>query len=206
MSEAHDLNYYLAALNGLSSPPDSERAAIDLAAALRELSAAVVTSLAPPDILATAERAVRHLVAMLGPPSRSAAERSTERAGPSGRYMNHPFYGPAHPASVPMAIAFDGGITARTSYGVTGEGRAGQVHPGCLAAGALSLISLTAVSNGRRGRIRSVEMAFPTPAPLHTELLYRAAVSGREEDSTRMSATAQGDDGLCVEATAVVAT
>lgn len=202
MSEDHDLSFYLAALDGLSNPPDSARAAIDLAAALRHLSAVVVTSPAPPDVLAAAERTVRRLSTELGTVRPSAAER----AEPSERYMNHPFYGPAHPAAVPMAIAFDGGITARTSYGVTSEGRAGQVHPGCLAAGVLSLVSLTAVSNGRRGRIRSVEMAFPTPAPLHTELLYRVAVSDSEEDSTRLSATAQGDDGLRVEATAVVAT
>ena len=205
MSEDHDLSFYRAALDGLSSPPVSVQAAIGLAAALRELSAAVVTSHAPPDVLAGAERTIRGLTARLGPAGRSAVERSTERAGPSGRYMNHPFYGPAHPAAVPMAIAFDGGISARTSYGVTSEGRTGQVHPGCLAAGMLSLVSLTAVSNGRRGRIRSAEMAFPSPAPLHTELRYRLAVTDREGDSTRLSAEIQGHDRLLVEATAVVA-
>jgi hypothetical protein len=202
-----DLSFYLAALEGLSNPPTPVRAGISFASALRDLAAVAVTSDAAPDVLAAAERTIRDLIEQLGPAGDSGAQRSIERAGPAGRYMNHPFYGPANPVAVPMSIVRDGrGIAARVSYGVVSEGRVGQVHPGCLAAGVLSLVSLTAVSNGRRGRIQSVEIRYRSPAPLHTELRYRVLMTEREDGFTRLSATVQFEKQILVEASAVVAT
>jgi hypothetical protein len=199
-----DLSFFLAALEGLSSPPPGVRAGIRLAAAVRDLAALTVTSNATPDVMKTAERSIRSVIERLGPAGPSSAQTSVERAGASGRYMNHPFYGPVNPAAVPMAICFDGGISARASYGVVSEGRLGQVHPGCLAAGVLSLISLTAVSNGRWGRIRSVDVSYHAPALLRTELVYRVVIEEDGDGFSRLSATVRCENQLLVEASAVV--
>jgi hypothetical protein len=201
-----DLSFYLAALDGLGEPPAPAMPAIRLARAIRRLAAAALASQAPGAVLESVQQAVTELAVRMETFDRGSGGRwGLAIAGPAGRYLCHPTYGPANPFATPISVEFtDGEVTGRASYGVTAEGRFGQVHGAILTAGVVGLASLTAVSNGRRGSLQSLDIRYLAPAPVDAELVYRVRIDEAADDFTRVWARVRHADADLLEAVAVL--
>jgi hypothetical protein len=201
-----DLSFYLAALDGLGEPPAPAMPAIRLARAIRRLAAAALASQAPGAVLESVQQAVTELAVRMETFDRGSGGRwGLAIAGPAGRYLCHPTYGPANPFATPISVEFtDGEVTGRASYGVTAEGRFGQVHGAILTAGVVGLASLTAVSNGRRGSLQSLDIRYLAPAPVDAELVYRVRIDEAADDFTRVLARVRHADADLLEAVAVL--
>jgi hypothetical protein len=201
-----DLEFYLEAVEGISPPPQAASAAIRLAGSLRRLVAMTVASEAADEILRAAADTVDSLADELAPfAGPSGGKWGLALSGPAGRYLCHPFNGPANPLAPPISVSFTNGrVVGLATYGKTAEGRFGTVHGGCLTGGVAGLVSLTAVSNGRRGLLQSLDVQFVNPAPLHSELRFDVWIEEQTSSDTIIEATIHYGKTTVLTATAAL--
>ena len=194
---------YRASVAGAAEPPPSAAAAFRLAEALRRLGALAVGTAAPDAVLDEAAAAVDAASDRLAPyaePSRY--EQAQRLGGASGVFLNHPITGPVNPLAPRVVMRPDGErLLGRALYGTPYEGPPGAVHGGQIAAGFDAVLAMAGGINGRMGMTRSLSTRFLKPTPLHTELVYEAAIVAREERKTVVHGVLRAGDVVTAEGT-----
>ncbi len=191
----------------LASWLDSNRAAAEaLADAVRELVTVAITALAPADALASATAAVRDAVATLRPhipdgkPARYPAVESM--TGPADVMPFDPLMGHLNPVAPPLRFAIvDGRATATVRFGIAYEGPPGCVHGGVIAACFDQVLNVANLTVGVPGVTASLEIRYPRPTPLDTDVRFDADPPDVDGRRIRTVGRLCCGDVVCAEAT-----
>jgi acyl-coenzyme A thioesterase PaaI-like protein len=184
---------------------DRERRLLELSAATRELINEITSTTGDPGPIAAATVLVQQAVALLspGPHERTYFGAPSESGGPTTTFFDYSgFVGPLNPLSPPLTPELiDGVVVAHVSYDRQFEGPPGHVHGGLIAGAFDEVLGFAQITSGTPGMTGRLEIAYRSPTPLFTEVVYRGwldHVSGRKVVT---KGTLHAGDRLCAEAT-----
>lgn len=193
--------------------PDEWRpseAAVDAAAAMRDLTASLVTGSIPEEVLAAAAADLADLARRLSPWARSTRYGpdvpfgDMEGLSTAALLFTNSVTGIGNPVAPPFSIDTRHGVSEGSgSFGPAYEGAPGQVHGGFIAAVFESLMPRPAAALGRRVVTGTLTVRYRAPVPISTKVDLRAevdSVSGRKVHTT---GTMSIDGTVHAEATAV---
>lgn len=137
-------------------------------------------------------------------------EAATAGGGPPLDHADFsPLIGRANPLAPPMEFSLDGPIdepvvTASAIFGSAYEGPPGCVHGGIIAAAFDEVLGATQAMTGSPGMTGTLTIAYRSPTPLHTPLVFRAELDRIEGRKIFVRATVHAEHApelLCAEAT-----
>ncbi|GMV84387.1 MAG: aromatic compound degradation protein PaaI [Dehalococcoidia bacterium] len=191
------------------APPEGHRAALlRLAAALRDITEALMDMDAPEaDLIEAAEASERFV-------ERLEATRTGHRSwgygetSPSGNpralFDHSPLLGLANPVAPPLRLRIEeDGVVGTAVFGKRYEGPPGHVHGGLIAAAFDETLGMAQAMTGQPGMTGTLTIRYRHPTPLHTEVQFRASVDRVEGRKIFTSGTLHAGDILCAEAEGV---
>jgi acyl-coenzyme A thioesterase PaaI-like protein len=182
----------------------TQKAARDVAEALRRLARELETTSATPDELDALTAQIDALTSSL---AEGDARGTTDGDPPHVVYQAHrlrersPFIGRANPVALPLVVEFvEGGIDAIANFGTLYEGPPGCLHGGYIAGIFDEVLGAAQTLAGQAGMTGRLTVHYRSPTPLKTDLHLRArlvSVSGRK---ILCKGTLHAGDRLCAEA------
>jgi acyl-coenzyme A thioesterase PaaI-like protein len=179
----------------------------ELAAALRELIAALPGTAAPAETVRALLPAVREATRAFAAAGRveSAAEAPSLYAGMEHFHDVGPFLGLSNAIAPPLELDFDREarvVRARGRFGPAYEGAPGLLHGGFLAAAFDELLGMATVFSGGPGMTRELRVRYLRPTPIDVDLVFvgrfdrqegrRISVSAEVEAAGERTAEASG--------------
>ena len=187
-------------------PATAYRVALrELAAAIRELTAAHIDTIASEEELDMLTQQTKALTAAVraapSGPTRAGFGKlpasTTERA-----YLDtSPVMGMANPIAPPLKMwVEDETIRASATFGAAYEGPPGYLHGGYLAAMFDDVLGAAQTATGNPGMTASLTVKYRQPAPLEREVLFHGWLESVDGRKIRARATAHVGEVLCAEA------
>jgi hypothetical protein len=174
-----------------------------LAAATRDLLAAVLSVDADDAALTDAAAGAEHVAAVLraAGPVRAATDPA-RRVRRHGEYLpRSPLLGSLHPAAPPMTWDMhDGRFVGRAVLGVAYEGPPGYVHGGWVALMFDEALGVANVASGYPGMTARLTIRYRRPTPLGVELVLEASTTGREGRRITSAGSLSADGVVCAQA------
>ncbi len=174
--------------------------------AVRDLGHALVGHDNPEGDLERVAQAVEQMAAQLvegslrARPGRDMQNRGTEPPPDDGSvfvsYPDRPISGAASPWGVDLEVQRDGdGVVGRCTLRAAHEGAPGRSHGGVIAAVFDDLFGFVLAVHQVAAFTGELTVRYLAPAPLHTPLVFRARLVGRERRKLLMEADASADAG-----------
>jgi acyl-coenzyme A thioesterase PaaI-like protein len=191
------------------APPEGQRAALHrLAAALRNITEALMDMDAPEaDLIAAAEASERFVERLEATRTghRSWGYSETSPSGnPRALFDHSPLLGLANPVAPPLRLRIEGDAVVGTAvFGKQYEGPPGHVHGGLVAAAFDEALGMAQAMTGHPGMTGTLTVRYRRPTPLHTEVRFHARVDRVEGRKIFASGTLHAGDVLCAEAEGV---
>jgi len=212
-------------LKGLEATPE-RRAARRLAAAMREVTALMVSTTADVDQLSAAADDFEALAAQLrgfpgghtyegfaeaanaGPAVAAyAAARDTDDPERFAFFDFSPLIGLSNPLSPPIVMDHEEGtdraVVARVTFGPAFEGPPGCVHGGFVAAAFDEVLGATQSLSGTQGMTAHLDVDYRSPTPLGVPLVMRGWLDRTEGRKIWARAELRHGDTLCAESEAL---
>ena len=189
-----------------------------LAAAMRVVIDRLITSDAPAaELEAAAERLEEYGEHLASHPRRQrylgfsetavadAQAEDAETASAGSHFDMSPLIGRSNPLAPPITVEADdeGRVIARVVFGSAYEGPPGCVHGGYVAAAFDEVLGYAETFTGAPGMTGTLNVVYRTPTPLHTDLVFHAAVDRVEGRKIFVTGTLHAGDRLCAEATGI---
>ena len=123
----------------------------------------------------------------------------------AGHFDMSPLIGRSNPLAPPITVEADdeGQVIARVVFGSAYEGPPGCVHGGYVAAAFDEVLGYAETFTGAPGMTGTLNVVYRTPTPLHTDLVFHAAVDRVEGRKIFVTGTLHAGDRLCAEATGI---
>jgi acyl-coenzyme A thioesterase PaaI-like protein len=179
------------------------------AAATRRVTAALVTSAAPTEVLDAAAVELETVAVVLEGHAGSSRYDGTNGLGPSVASVvleRHPFLGESNPLAPPVSLdAAEGPARASVTLDARHEGAPGCVHGGWIAALFDQIVAVAAAREVTQPAMTgTLTIRFLAPTPIGVPLTLEARAVAEGERRVHASATLHADGPRTAEAEAVL--
>jgi acyl-coenzyme A thioesterase PaaI-like protein len=156
-----------------------------LADEARSLTAALVGTDAPDDVIAAAASRLEEVVALFDGYNQGAVYGFSEMAiaggNPDPMFDHSPLLGVANPVAPPMHLFEEDGVVVGTvTFGQAYEGPPGCVHGGFVAATFDEILGAAQSLSGAPGMTGTLKVRYESPTPLLQELRFEGRLVGVE--------------------------
>ena len=184
---------------------DREHRLRELSDATRQLINEVTTTSTDPATIAEATRLVAQAADLIakGPHDREYFGDAANSGEPTTTFFDYSgFVGPLNPLAPPLRPeVVDGIVIARATYTRQFEGPPGCLHGGLIAGGFDEVLGFAQISSGTPGMTGRLEIAYRSPTPLYSEVVYRGWLDSVNGRKVTTKGTLHVGDRLCAEAT-----